>query len=170
MEEYLENIKSSFLYVFDSNKRIAAGALAAGGFFFLMLASISPSFVLSVFEYNGSLLEAIHILFFQAYLEWGFIGVVTDLIYSSLVGIAVIVGFNDLQLNGWPGWSGIFGSSVGMVAAGCAGCGTGLLAFAGLSGAAFLLPFNGLLVKSAGAGLILYFLADAGDPRTCNLD
>jgi hypothetical protein len=68
------------------------------------------------------------------------------------------------------GASTVVGVLPGLLAAGCASCGAGVLGALGFVGAMAALPFDGNLLRIGGIGLLLAFLGRAGDPRTRSVD
>lgn len=68
------------------------------------------------------------------------------------------------------GTSTIVGVLPGVVAAGCASCGAGVLGALGFVGTMAALPYDGNLLRVGGIVLLLFFLGRAGDPRTCSID
>ncbi|NHN49282.1 hypothetical protein G9464_17045 [Halostella sp. JP-L12] len=90
--------------------------------------------------------------------------------YVVLTGIAVSNALALVQRARRRSASTIVGVLPGLLAAGCASCGAGVLGALGFVGAMAALPFDGNLLRLGGIALLLFFLGRAGDPRTCSLD
>ncbi|MFB6145880.1 MAG: hypothetical protein ABEJ99_05255 [Candidatus Nanohaloarchaea archaeon] len=99
----------------------------------------------------------------------GYTGLMVTISYAALTAIA----FTNIALQlkaGGLSKKGILSVGPGFLVTGCAGCGAGLIGFMGFAGALSLMPFGGASLKLLGAALILYFLAENGNPRVCNLN
>jgi hypothetical protein len=63
------------------------------------------------------------------------------------------------------GIRGILSLVPGIVVAGCAGCGIGLLSLVGITGLATVFPFSGNLVRVLGIILIVVLITSLGNPE-----
>lgn len=100
----------------------------------------------------------------------GWVGMGLTVAYAVFTGIAVTNIVSQLQINGIAGFKGVTGVAPGILAAGCASCGAGILGLLGFTGALTLLPFGGNLLRLVGVLLLLYFLIRTGDPQVCEID
>lgn len=89
-------------------------------------------------------------------------------IYAGMIGVAATNLGIQLKSRKMSGGTAA-GIGPGFIAAGCAGCGTGLLGLIGFTGALASMPFNGVSVRVAGIILLIYFIVRAGDPETCEV-
>ena len=100
----------------------------------------------------------------------GLAGFLLIIAYSLLSGIAGTNLIGQIQNQGLRNIFKAGGIIPGIAASGCAGCGVGLAALFGVSGAFALMPFNGNLIRLGGTGLLLIFLSMSGDPRKCEFN
>lgn len=99
----------------------------------------------------------------------GAFGLALTVAYAILAGITVTVVTASV-IHGVGGASNLLGVAPGVLAAGCATCGAGVLPLLGVAGAYALFPFGGNLVRAVGIGILLVALARTGDPRRCDWD
>jgi len=106
----------------------------------------------------------------EVYLSTGAAGLGLVAGYAVLTGIAVTNAVAILGQARQSGASTVVGVVPGILAAGCASCGAGVLGALGFVGAMAALPFDGNLLRLDGIVLLLFFLGRAGGPRTCAID
>ena len=99
----------------------------------------------------------------------GLIGFGLIIMYSVLSGATITNLIGQIQIRGFRNLFKIGGIAPGIIASGCAGCGAGLAALLGVSGALAVLPFQGNLIRLVGIGLLFFFLSSSGDPRKCEI-
>lgn len=99
--------------------------------------------------------------------ETGLVGFMVPVVYSVLIGITLTNFYTLVRTSGLR-LRNLSGIAPGFVAAGCAGCGVGLLGLLGVSGALAILPFHGELIRLGGILVLLYFIVETGDPKTCS--
>lgn len=99
----------------------------------------------------------------------GAIGLALTVAYAMLAAITVVVVAASV-VHGVGGASNLLGVAPGVLAAGCATCGAGVLPLLGVAGAYALFPFSGNFVRAGGIAILLVALARTGDPRRCDWD
>lgn len=98
----------------------------------------------------------------------GALGLALTIAYAVLAGVAtVVVAATVRNGDGCP--EGLLGVAPGVLAAGCATCGAGLLPLLGVTGAYALFPYAGNLVRALGLAAFLLAHARTGDPRVCRV-
>lgn len=137
--------------------------------FFLIILSANVQYSLQMI--NGgfqSALTAIETRFLGLYITGGIYSLAITALYSLLIAVSI----HNLSLQfkaGGVKLKGLTGIGPGFLAAGCAGCGLGLLSLVGLSGILAFLPYNGELVKIGGIIILTYYIAEVGNPKTCSI-
>lgn len=91
-----------------------------------------------------------------------------SIIYAALMGVIITNLVTSLQMQS-SSLRNIGSVLPGVAAAGCGGCGAGLLAVLGFAGALSFLPFGGAELYIAGIGLLMYSIGDIGDPTVCGV-
>jgi len=158
-------VKSAF-----ENKKKASGTLLISSTFFIFLA-LSTAINYSIQMLSSGLqywIPAIQFTVRGFYLNGGWTEVILNTIYAILVGIIstnTYIQFKNTGLN----VGNLSGIAPGVLVAGCAGCGVGLLSLIGLTSIITILPFQGLSLKIVGILLITYFIAKIGNPKTCTI-
>lgn len=163
--ELRSGLKSAF-----RNKWKTFSTLSISGLFFILLA-LFTSINYSIQMFSAGLeywLPAIQFTIRGFYLNGGWTAIVLNIIYSVSVGIVITNTHTQFKSSGLK-IGNLSGIAPGMLVAGCAGCGVGLLSLVGLSGIVAFLPFQGLGLKLAGIIVIFYFIARIGNPRTCSI-
>ncbi|WP_336035312.1 hypothetical protein [Halobacterium yunchengense] len=165
------DVFAAFGYAFATPARVA-GVLAGAAVTYAAL-------VLSAFpEYTGQMLgagvgyldDALVALTRNTLSTAGTVGLALVVLYALVTGVALVTAAGQVRQTDESGVEGLTGVVPGLVASGCASCGAGLLGLLGFAGALAALPFHGNLVRLAGLLVLLWFLARAGDPRTCRVD
>lgn len=111
-------------------------------------------------------LPAIQLTIKGFYLDGGWLEVMLNITYSLLVGIIITNTYLQFKATGLQ-LGNLSGIAPGMLVAGCAGCGVGLLSLIGAAGVVTFLPFQGTGLKIGGMLLILFFIARIGNPKIC---
>ena len=168
-KEIIYSLKKGFKAPFDSLRLSLFTLLISLISLILMALSSSIIYSYQMFSYGAYYwLPAVQTRLLGLYIEGGILSLSTSLIYSLLIGITVsnfVIEFRNSGLN----LRNLSGIGPGFLAAGCAGCGVGILSIIGFTGAIALLPFNGQLLRIGGMMLLIYFIAKTGDPRTCSI-
>ncbi len=165
------DLKEAVAGTLKSKESLVAVAIVSGLMYIFLVLGTFP-------EYSWQMLgnslfyldEALVALTLNLLQTTSFIGLGLVVLYSVLTGVAVT--HFAIQLNVQGGITGLAGISSlpAFLVGGCAGCGAGILGIFGFFGAVAALPFHGNGVRVLGILLFAYFLADAGDPRTCGID
>jgi hypothetical protein len=167
--ELVENLKKGVKTPFES---FSSSLLTLSiSFISLVMMALSGSLVYSyqMFSYGPNYwVPLMQSRLTGLYLEGGIIGLFSSIIYSLLIGIT-LYNFAVQLRNSGLSLRNLSGIGPSFLAAGCAGCGVGLLSLAGLTGAIAVLPFNGQLIRLGGMLLLVYYIAKTGDPRTCSI-
>lgn len=100
--------------------------------------------------------------------ENGFLGLGISILYSFLIAVTLTNFYTVLKISGLR-IRNLTGIAPGFIAAGCAGCGLGVLGLLGVAGGVAVLPFQGSLIRILGLFALIYFIAQTGNPRNCNL-
>jgi hypothetical protein len=137
----------------------------------VLVLSSFPQFSIQVLTNDpGDLVYAVSALTREVYVSTGAVGLALVAGYAVLTGIATTTALAMVRRAQRRGASTIVGVLPGVLAAGCASCGAGVLGALGFVGAIAALPYDGNLLRVVGIVLLLYFLGRAGDPRTCSID
>jgi hypothetical protein len=97
----------------------------------------------------------------------GTLGLALTVAYAVLAGVTLVTVGASVT-HGAGGLSNLLGAAPGVLVAGCASCGAGLLPLLGVAGIYALFPFSGNLVRAGGIAVLLVALARTGDPRRCD--
>ena len=162
-EKLSKGLKSAF-----NNRRRATFTLLLSGLFFILLA-LSTAINYSIQMFSAGIeywLPAISFTVKGFYLNGGLIEVILNIIYSLLVGIILTNTYTQFKITGLR-IGNLSGIAPGMLVAGCAGCGVGLLSLVGITGLVASLPFQGIGLKIGGMMLLVFFIARIGDPEIC---
>lgn len=111
--------------------------------------------------------EVIRMTTLGIYDTTGTVGVVLTVIYALITGITVTNTYTSLKLQNFSKIKDIGAFLPGMLVAGCASCGVGVLAAFGFSGLVAAMPFHGNLIKAGGILLMTGLLHRTGDPKIC---
>lgn len=139
-------------------------------FFIFLALTTSVNYSLQMFSAGPEYwLTAIIFTVKGFYLNGGWFNVVLNVFYALITGALLNNAHTQFKVSGvnLENFSGI---APGMLVAGCAGCGVGLLSLTGASGIILSLPFQGTGIKVGGILLLLVIIARIGDPETCAMD
>ena len=164
----LADLRDALAFPLTSNARLASAGLVAVATYVLLVLSAFPQFSIQVLTRDPTdVVYAVETLTRQVYLSAGWVGIGLVTIYAILTGIAVTNAVTLLRHTRSTGASTVAGIVPGVLAAGRASCGAGVLGALGYVGVMAVLPFDGNLLRVGGVVLLLVVLANAGDPRTC---
>jgi hypothetical protein len=152
---------------FKTRRRATATLLISGLFFILLALSTAVNYSIQMFSAGIQYwIPAISLTIRGFYLNGGLTEVVLNLTYSLLVGVILTNTYTQFKATGLE-VGNLSGIAPGMLVAGCAGCGVGLLSLIGLTGLVASLPFQGLGLKIGGMLLLVFFIARIGNPEIC---
>lgn len=164
------NLLEALVYPLTSNRRLAGAGLATGVTYLLVVLSTFPQFTIQLLARDlTDVGYALSVLTREIYRSTGWVGIGLLITYTLLTGVAIVNAAALLRRARRAGGTTLAGIVPGLLAAGCASCGAGLLGALGFVGAMATLPYDGNLLRLGGVLLILFFLARAGDPRTCSI-
>ena len=167
--KFKRELKSGLKSAFKDRRKTFSTVLVSGLFFILLALSTSINYSIQMFSAGFEYwLPAVQFTIRGFYLNGGWTNVILNIIYSVLVGVIITNTYTQFRSSGLE-IENLSGIAPGILVAGCAGCGVGLLSILGLSGLIVSLPFQGLGLKIAGMILILYFIARIGNPRICSI-
>lgn len=167
--KFKRELKAGLKSAFEDRRKTFSTVLVSGLFFILLALSTSINYSFQMFSAGLEYwIPAIQFTIRGFYLNGGWTDVILNLIYSVLVGVITTNTYIQFRASGLE-VGNLSGIAPGMLVAGCAGCGVGLLSLLGLSGILAFLPFQGLGLKIAGMMLIIYFIARIGNPKTCSI-
>lgn len=164
-EKLVNGLKAAF-----KDRRKTSSTLLISSLFFILLA-LSTSINYSIQMFSAGLqywIPAIQFTVKGFYLNGGWTEVVLNIAYSALVGVVITNTYTQFKTTGLK-IGNLSGIAPGVLVAGCAGCGVGLLSLIGLTGLVTLLPFQGLGLKIGGILLITSFIARIGNPEICSI-
>lgn len=162
-DKTLRGLKAAF-----KNPWHGSATLIISGLFFILLAlSTSINYSIQMFSAGTEYwLTAILFTIRGFYLNGGWTEVTLNIIYSLLVGIIITNTYAQYRSTGLE-IGNLSGIAPGMLVAGCAGCGVGLLSLIGMAGIITSLPFQGTGLKIGGMLLLIFFIGRIGDPEIC---
>lgn len=167
---WTRDLRAALAFPLTSDGRLlAAGGVTLASYVVVLLSSFPQFSVQVVARDPADLLWAIAVLTREAQLNGGWIGIALLVAYALLTGIAVTNAAALVRRVRYTGVSTAAGVVPGVLAAGCASCGAGVLGLLGFAGAMAALPYDGTLLRLGGVLLLLFFLGRAGDPRTCRI-
>jgi hypothetical protein len=165
---WLRDVGDAVAYPLTSNGRLLVAAIATAVTYAVLVLSSFPQFSLQLLANDPTDLPyALVTLTREAYLTTGWVGLALLTAYALLTGVAVTNAVTLVRRARRQRASTLVGVVPGLLAAGCASCGAGVLGALGFVGAMAALPFDGNLLRVGGILLLLFFLGRAGDPRTC---
>jgi len=168
---WLRDLRDAFVYPLTSNGRLLTTGIATGVTYVVLVLSTFPQFSVQVLTRDPTdLAYAVTALTREVYLGTGWLGIGLVAAYALLTGVAVTNAVALVRRARRTGASTLAGIVPGLLAAGCASCGAGVLGALGFVGAMAVLPFEGNLLRIGGIALLAIFLGRAGDPRTCSID
>lgn len=164
-KKLLEGLKAAF----QDKKRVSLTLLISTVFLILLALSTAVNYSFQMFSSGIEYwLPAVQLTVLGFYLNGGWTEVFLNITYSILVGIVFTNTYIQFRATGLE-ISNLSGIAPGVLVAGCAGCGVGLLSLIGLTGVVASLPLQGTGLKLSGILLIAYFIARVGDPETCSI-
>lgn len=163
-----KELKEAIQYSYSSKKKSLATFSSSFLVFLLLLWASNPTQASRTISYGLEFIDNAVIILAHGSLETlGIPGFALLLFYSLMSGITLTSIGGQIKHNGLVNSAKAGGIAPGIIASGCAGCGTGLLSLIGATSAITLMPFNGNLVRLIGLIPLIYFLNKSGDPRTC---
>jgi len=154
---------------FEDRRKTFSTVLVSGLFFILLALSTAINYSSQMFSAGIEYwIPAIQFTIKGFYLNGGWTDIILNIIYSILVGVTITNTYTQFRASGLE-IGNLSGIAPGMLVAGCAGCGVGLLSLIGMTGKIAYMPFQGLGLKIAGMMLILYFIARIGNPKICSI-
>jgi hypothetical protein len=163
--ELTAGLKSAF----EDRRKTFSTVLVSGLFFILLALSTAINYSSQMFSAGIEYwIPAIQFTIKGFYLNGGWTDIILNIIYSILVGVTITNTYTQFRASGLE-IGNLSGIAPGMLVAGCAGCGVGLLSLIGMTGKIAYMPFQGLGLKIAGMMLILYFIARIGNPKICSI-
>ncbi|WP_097010077.1 hypothetical protein [Natronoarchaeum philippinense] len=170
MRDWAGDLRAALAYPLTSDGRLLLAGVATAATYAVLVLSTFPQFTLQLLARDlTDLGYAVAELTRELYLSTGWIGLVLVAAYAVLTGVAATNALALVRRTRRRGASTLVGVLPGLLAAGCASCGAGVLGALGFVGAMAALPFDGNLLRVGGIALLLFFLGRAGDPRTCSI-
>lgn len=167
---WTRDLRAALAFPLTSDGRLLAAAAVTLASYVVVLLSSFPQFSVQVVARDPADLPwAMAVLTEEARLNGGWTGIALLVAYAVLTGVAVTNAAALVRRVRYTGVSTAAGVVPGLLAAGCASCGAGVLGLLGFAGAMAALPYDGTLLRLGGVLLLLFFLGRAGDPRTCRL-
>ncbi|WP_226013435.1 hypothetical protein [Halomicrobium salinisoli] len=168
---WLRGLRDALAYPLTSNGRLLTAGVATVVTYVVLVLSSFPQFSVQVLARDPTdLAYAVPALTREVYLGTGWLGIGLVAAYALLTGVAVTNAVALVRRARRAGASTLAGIVPGLLAAGCASCGAGVLGALGFVGAMAALPFEGNLLRIGGIALLAVFLGRTGDPRTCAID
>jgi hypothetical protein len=165
--KFRRELKSGLKSAFEDRWKTFSTLFISGLFFILLALSTSINYSMQMFSAGFEYwLPAVQFTIRGFYLNGGWTDVILNIIYSLLVGVVITNTYTQFRSSGLE-VGNLSGIAPGMLVAGCAGCGVGLLSLVGMTGLIAFMPFQGLGLKIAGMMLIVFFIARIGNPKTC---
>lgn len=169
--DWARSLRSALVYPLTTDLRLLTTAVGTAVTYVVLVLSSFPQFSVQTLTNDpGDVAYVVSALTREVYLSTGVVGLALVTGYAVLTGIATTNALTLVRRARRRGASTIVGVLPGVVAAGCASCGAGVLGALGFVGAMAALPYDGNLLRVGGIVLLLYFLGRAGDPRTCSVD
>lgn len=169
--DWVRDLRDALAYPLTSDLRLLTAAVGTAATYVVLVLSSFPQFSVQVLATDPTDVGyAVTALTREVYLTTGLLGLALVAAYAVLTGVAVTNTLALVRRARRRGASTVAGVLPGVLAAGCASCGAGVLGALGFVGAMAALPFDGNLLRVGGIGLLLFFLGRAGDPRTCSTD
>lgn len=168
---WLRDLRDALVYPLTSNGRLLTTGIATSLTYVILVLSSFPQFSVQILTRDPTdLTYAVTALTREVYLGTGWLGLGLVAAYALLTGVAVTNAVALARRTRRAGASTLAGVVPGLLAAGCASCGAGVLGALGFVGAMAALPFEGNLLRVGGIALLAVFLGRTGDPRTCSID
>jgi hypothetical protein len=168
---WLRGLREALAFPLTSNARLLIAGIGTGVTYVVLVLSAFPQFSVQVLTQDpADAFYAVMALTREVYVGTGWLGIGLVAAYALLTGIAVTNAVALVQRARRAGASTLAGIVPGLLAAGCASCGAGVLGALGFVGAMAALPFEGNLLRIGGIVLLAIFLGRTGDPRTCSIE
>jgi len=168
---WLGRLPAALAHPLTSDRRLVVAGGATALTYAALILSTFPEFSVQLLARNpGDLLYGVATLTRETYRSVGWIGLGLIVAYALLAGVAATHAVTLSRRARRRNASTLLGVLPGFLAAGCAGCGAGVLGALGFVGAMATLPFDGNLLRLVGLSLLVFFLGRTGDPRTCAID
>ncbi|AGN00545.1 hypothetical protein L593_02970 [Salinarchaeum sp. Harcht-Bsk1] len=163
-------LRDALVYPLTSDARLLGAGVVTIGTYVLLVLSTYPQFTRQFLERDlTDVTYGVSVLTREVYLTSGWLGLSLVVLYALLTGVAVTNAAALLRRRRRSGATGVAGILPGVLAAGCASCGAGVLGALGFVGAMAALPYDGTLLRVGGIVLLVGFLTRSGDPRTCSV-
>lgn len=167
--KFREKLVNGLKAAFKDRRKTSSTLLISSLFFVLLALSTSINYSIQMFSAGVQYwIPAIQFTVRGFYLNGGWTEVVLNIAYSTLVGVVITNTYTQFRATGLE-IVNLSGIAPGVLVAGCAGCGVGLLSLIGVAGLVTLLPFHGLSLKIGGILLIIFFIARIGNPEICSI-
>ena len=164
-----QNLRNGVKSAFENKKKVSGTLLISSSFFIFLALSTAINYSIQMFSAGLQYwIPAIQFTVSGFYLNGGWPEVILNITYSLLVGTVSTNTYTQFKNTGLN-IGNLSGIAPGILVAGCAGCGVGLLSIIGLTSLVTILPFQGLSLKIVGILLITYFIAKIGNPKTCTI-
>lgn len=170
MRDWARDVGDALVHPLTSDARLLFAGGVTGLTYVLLVLSTFPQFSIQLLANDiTDLGYAVTALTREVYLSTGWLGIGLVTLYAVLTGIAVTNAVTLFRRARRTGASTLLGVVPGVLAAGCASCGAGVLGALGFVGAMAMLPFDGNLLRAGGILLLVVFLGRAGDPLMCSV-
>lgn len=161
----IQNSREAVEYIKDSPKRLLSVSFLTIVYFFVFLFVSAPQFSISLLS-NGYIVYSIQESVWLLQSQSGTVGLALTILYSVGMGVLTVLSVSQMRAYSVSnGIRGILSLVPGIVVAGCAGCGIGLLSLVGITGLATVFPFSGNLVRVLGIILIFVLITSLGNPE-----
>lgn len=161
----LQDSKNAAEYIKKSPQRVLSVIFSAVVYFVIFLFVSAPQFSVSLLS-NGYVVYSVQESVWLLQAQSGTIGLVLTILYSFGMGVLTVLSVSQIRIYSVSnGVRGILSLVPGIVVAGCAGCGVGVLSLVGITGLATIFPFSGNLVRLLGILLILLLITSIGNPE-----
>ena len=164
------DLAAALSFPLTTNRRaLGAAVLSVVTYIGLILSSFPGYSVQMIGAGLGYADDAVLALTANTYATIGPFGLGLVVAYAVLTGVALTNVVTQLRMQDISGVRDLLGVVPGLLASGCASCGAGVLGLLGFAGAMAAMPFDGNLLRLAGIALLLFFLAQSGDPHACRV-
>ncbi|WP_340099866.1 hypothetical protein [Salinibaculum salinum] len=168
---HADRFVAALVYPLTTGTRTLLSGLIAVVTYGLLILSAFPTYTIQMLQTDlGYLDETVFALTANTYATAGWFGVSLVVVYAVLTGVAVVVAGAQIRTQGVQRAGGLTGVLPGVLAAGCASCGAGVLGLLGVAGVVALMPFHGNLLRGLGILVLVGYLSRTGDPTTCAIE
>lgn len=165
-----DNVSDGISFALETRKRIVTVAVMSLAVFSLLIMSSFPSYTFQMLTasplYIGEVLASLTV---NTYASSGLLGVFLVGVYSIATAFATLMLYHSVSVKGLKNIMGAGSLAPAALIGGCASCGAGILGLMGFMGAVSAFPFGGNLVRFAGLMLVIFYMSEEGNPRTCNI-